>query len=268
MVADNDGVIETGENVYLFFGMGRGGDFYYALDVSDRTRRQLKWRIDGATLTGSARRGRRRRPPKSTSTASSIWRVVIGGGYEADQDSANLTTDTIGNSIYIVDSDDRRPALARRPRRHARELRRRRARDGLFDPGSYPRRRHRRRRPRRSDVRRRHGRPGVALRHPQRQRRRRLSSPAASSRSSAGRRPRRRPRKTFAGSTTPRTSRSSTRRTATSSTSASAPATAAIRSSLSVEDRVLRAPRLRHGSDDAGPVRLAADHRARRPRRR
>ena len=29
----------------------------------------------------------------------------MGGGYEADQDSANLTTDTIGNSIYIVDSE-------------------------------------------------------------------------------------------------------------------------------------------------------------------
>ena len=30
--------------------------------------------------------------------------LVIGGGYEADQDSATCTTDTIGNSIYIVDS--------------------------------------------------------------------------------------------------------------------------------------------------------------------
>ena len=40
MVADNDGIIEPGEKVYLFFGMGRGGDFYYGLDVSDPGRRR------------------------------------------------------------------------------------------------------------------------------------------------------------------------------------------------------------------------------------
>ncbi len=32
--ADNDNLIETGEKVYLFFGMRRGGDVYYALDVT------------------------------------------------------------------------------------------------------------------------------------------------------------------------------------------------------------------------------------------
>ena len=50
VVADNDATIETGEKVYLFFGMRRGGDFYYGLDVSDRSAPKLLWRIDGTTL--------------------------------------------------------------------------------------------------------------------------------------------------------------------------------------------------------------------------
>ena len=73
---------------------------------------------------GSARRGRRRCRRVSTSQArvrsnADKLALVIGGGYEADQDNATLTTDTIGNSIYIVDSVDRRPAVARQPRRQA-----------------------------------------------------------------------------------------------------------------------------------------------------
>ena len=50
MVADNDGVIETGEKVYLFFGMGRGGDFYYA------PRRQRAGRAAAASGASTARR--------------------------------------------------------------------------------------------------------------------------------------------------------------------------------------------------------------------
>jgi type IV pilus assembly protein PilY1 len=104
ITADNDGVIDhnAGEQAFLFFGMGRGGDMYYALDVSDPRNPQLKWR---QTLPGG---GQSWSPPMATkmNIAGTEHRVlVIGGGYEADQDGAALTTDTSGNSIYIVDSD-------------------------------------------------------------------------------------------------------------------------------------------------------------------
>ena len=108
VLADNDGVIESGEKVYLFFGMGRGGDFYYGLDVSVRDDPQLLWRIDDGTLPGL---GQSWSPPTPTRVEvdgaiqnADHLALVIGGGYEPNQDDVALTTDTIGNSVYIVDS--------------------------------------------------------------------------------------------------------------------------------------------------------------------
>ena len=51
-VTNDDGVIDptAGERVYLFFGMRRGGDFYYGLDVTDPNDPRYLWRLDGATL--------------------------------------------------------------------------------------------------------------------------------------------------------------------------------------------------------------------------
>jgi type IV pilus assembly protein PilY1 len=108
VVADNDGIIEAEEKVYLFFGMGRGGDFYYGLDISDPAAPQLLWRLDNGTLPGL---GQTWSPPMPTrinvsgaTQNADRLALVIGGGYEPDQDNPALTTDTIGNSIYIVDS--------------------------------------------------------------------------------------------------------------------------------------------------------------------
>jgi type IV pilus assembly protein PilY1 len=108
MVADNDGIIEPGEKVYLFFGMGRGGDFYYGLDVTDPLSPQLLWKLDSGTLPGLGQTWSSPMPTRidvagATQNADKLV-LVLGGGYEPDQDNANLTTDIIGNSIYIVDS--------------------------------------------------------------------------------------------------------------------------------------------------------------------
>lgn len=106
IVADDDEVIDAaaGESVYLFFGAGRGGDFYYALDVTTADEPKLLWRIDGATLPGLGQAWSTPVPTKIGIGAAEHLAVVIGGGYEADQDGVELTADTIGNSIYIVDS--------------------------------------------------------------------------------------------------------------------------------------------------------------------
>jgi type IV pilus assembly protein PilY1 len=109
VVADADGVIEPGEKVYLFFGMGRGGDFYYGLDVSNPSAPRLLWRIDGNTLPGLGQSWSSPMPTRvdiagATQNAEKLA-LVIGGGYEPDQDNPLLSTDSIGNSIYIVDSE-------------------------------------------------------------------------------------------------------------------------------------------------------------------
>jgi len=46
---DGDGIIESGDKVLLFFGQGRGGSNYYALDVTDEKAPQLLWKHGGAS---------------------------------------------------------------------------------------------------------------------------------------------------------------------------------------------------------------------------
>ncbi len=112
IVADSDGLIEPGEKVYLFFGAGRGGQFYYALDVSNPESPQFLWKLDGDTLPGlgytmSAPMPTRIDVADAPANADNPDQLVLvlGGGYELDQDNSALTTDTTGNSIYIVDSE-------------------------------------------------------------------------------------------------------------------------------------------------------------------
>jgi type IV pilus assembly protein PilY1 len=104
MVADNDGVIESGEKVYLFFGMRRGGDFYYGLDVSDPAAPRLLWSIDGTDLPGVGQSWSTPVPTRMNIGGTEKLVLVLGGGYEPDQDNSATSTDTVGNSIYIVDS--------------------------------------------------------------------------------------------------------------------------------------------------------------------
>jgi type IV pilus assembly protein PilY1 len=108
MAADGDGVVEGGEKVYLFFGMRRGGDFYYGLDVTNPAEPQLLWSLDGSDLPGVGQSWSAPAPTRidiqgAPQNADKLV-LVIGGGYEPDQDNLAGSTDTIGNSIYIVDS--------------------------------------------------------------------------------------------------------------------------------------------------------------------
>ena len=47
--ANGDGVVESGDRVLLFFGQGRGGSSYYALDVTDKTKPKFLWTIGNGT---------------------------------------------------------------------------------------------------------------------------------------------------------------------------------------------------------------------------
>jgi type IV pilus assembly protein PilY1 len=106
---DGDGIIESndGDFVRLIFGMRRGGNSYYALDVTNRNSPQLLWqrtltdagdswstpvitRVDlGATVTQNA--------DKAV--------AVIGGGYDTVHDTAGhpATADGAGAGIHMLD---------------------------------------------------------------------------------------------------------------------------------------------------------------------
>lgn len=111
--ANNNGVIlngtsaETGEFVYAYATMGRGGRDIYALDITNRTSPQLLWTIQGGS--GSfARLGQTWSAPVKTKikVGNTITDVLVfGGGYDPDQDNATIRTlDDQGNDLFIVNA--------------------------------------------------------------------------------------------------------------------------------------------------------------------
>lgn len=102
---DKKGGITGLERVILVFGMRRGGDAYFAVDVTDRNSPKLLWEFDSNT-TGFEQLG------QSWSTAQharvrtdqGIRDVLfIGGGYDPVQDNSDYRTDNRGNAVYMVD---------------------------------------------------------------------------------------------------------------------------------------------------------------------
>lgn len=108
IVADVDNEIETDEKVYIFFGMRRGGNFYYGLDVSNPDQPRVLWRLGPDELPGLGQTWSTPVPARieiggATQNDEKLV-LVFGGGYDTNQDSAAAGSDSVGNAIYIVDS--------------------------------------------------------------------------------------------------------------------------------------------------------------------
>lgn len=111
---DGDMVLRTvGDNIYLYVGMRRGGNNYYAFDITSKTNPRLMFKIDGGT-GDFANLGQTWSKPTVTKikVGTSTKNVLIfGGGYDENQDSKLLrgtdpaSTDAVGNSVFIVDAD-------------------------------------------------------------------------------------------------------------------------------------------------------------------
>lgn len=89
----------------LIFGMRRGGDALFALDISNRTNPSVKWIVDSAT-SGFADLGQTWSKPtiakvKVGGTVRDV--AIIGGGYDPGQDNRTFRTDTKGNALYMID---------------------------------------------------------------------------------------------------------------------------------------------------------------------
>jgi type IV pilus assembly protein PilY1 len=104
---DFDGIVEPadGDKVYILFGTGRGGNSYYALDVTTRTNPVFKWRVSNADA-GMGKLGKTWSAPTITkvqigSTVTDV--VIVGGGYDTTQESYPYSTDGVGNAIYMLD---------------------------------------------------------------------------------------------------------------------------------------------------------------------
>ena len=103
--------VNTGEFVYAYVGMRRGGRSYYALDVTAPAAPKLLWFINNETA-GFARLGQTWSKPVKTKikvggTDGSVIKdvLIFSGGYDPAQDGATMhQSDNMGNAIYIVDA--------------------------------------------------------------------------------------------------------------------------------------------------------------------
>jgi len=107
LLYNSSNTLDSGEHVYLYQGMRRGGKNYYALDVTSRTSPILKWVITGDSGDFSEL--------GQTWSAATYGKIKIngvdkdvlffGGGYDEDQDNnATAANDDEGRAIYIVDA--------------------------------------------------------------------------------------------------------------------------------------------------------------------
>jgi type IV pilus assembly protein PilY1 len=95
----------------LIFGERRGGNNYYALDVTDPSIPKYAWKIDpGTPLSPYAELGQTWSSPMIGKIACAAcqggeqWVAFIGGGYDGSQDNDPIIApDSRGRAIYIVD---------------------------------------------------------------------------------------------------------------------------------------------------------------------
>ncbi len=99
---------ETASSKILYVGMRRGGNNYYAFDVTNKTAPTLLFTIDGGSgdFANLGQTWSRPTVTKIKIGASTRDVLIFGGGYDEDQDAKTTrSADTVGNSVFIVDAD-------------------------------------------------------------------------------------------------------------------------------------------------------------------
>jgi type IV pilus assembly protein PilY1 len=131
-----DGVIDTnaynassrpcgGDKVYIYFGMRRGGSYYFALDVTTKDSPKLMW-VAGPTSDGALDSNHqlpligqtwstpaiaKASVPGKTQTHNGVddnYVLVFGGGYDSAVEDGTAAkayqTDTVGTGVYMLDA--------------------------------------------------------------------------------------------------------------------------------------------------------------------
>jgi len=107
LVLNANGSVQTGEHVYIYAGMRRGGDRYYALDATNRSNPELLFEIEGGSgdFTKLGQTWSKMTIAKVKWNGESRFVAFFTGGYDQDQDNNSVRTDDdIGNAIYMVDA--------------------------------------------------------------------------------------------------------------------------------------------------------------------
>ena len=106
-VNHNSILTDTGDHVYIYAGMRRGGSNYYALDVTNRTAPILLWTINGGSGDFAELGQTWSQPVKSKVKIGNTLKdvLIFSGGYDENQDNATTPqNDNSGRALYIVDA--------------------------------------------------------------------------------------------------------------------------------------------------------------------
>ena len=107
---DGDGRIDTtaGEHLWLLFGLGRGGNQYYALDVADPDSPRLLWSfaLPGATaLEGRGEPVITRIDVDGTVQNAGRWVVLLAGGYDRRFDAPTPAATSPAGALHLIDAE-------------------------------------------------------------------------------------------------------------------------------------------------------------------
>jgi len=104
------GGLNSGEFVYAYATMRRGGRGLYALNITDPSSPSMLWHIVGGETSGFERLGQTWSKPVKTKVkvaGQEIDVLIIGGGYDAGKNDNNATyrsSSQLGNAIYIINA--------------------------------------------------------------------------------------------------------------------------------------------------------------------
>jgi len=104
--ADRDGVVETGDRVWAFFGMRRGGNYYYGLDITNPDVPRLMWTIQGGTGVFSELAQTWSAPIATYIKGKTDPVLIFGAGFDTNKDNIQLSNDRKGRGLYIVNASD------------------------------------------------------------------------------------------------------------------------------------------------------------------
>lgn len=114
-IVDNngDGIVNGADKVWLFFGFRRGGNHYYAMDVTNPAVPKVMWTIEGGSGDFSEL-GQTWSQPKvilsklNTASGKGKPTLLFGGGYDTVKDAKSVggksSPDNQGKAIYMVDA--------------------------------------------------------------------------------------------------------------------------------------------------------------------
>ena len=115
--ANDNLIIDADDSAFVFVGMRRGGNSFYALDVSNPDQPKLAWTITGgengsAGFESMGQSWSRLTPVKMFINGSEKDVLIFGGGYDTVQDNLEQDgttdrvhpTDQVGNGLYIVEA--------------------------------------------------------------------------------------------------------------------------------------------------------------------